>query len=116
MICIKVKFHYGKGGKAMDEYKCKLQSILDDVESIINDEHLTVKLFLHDLFNLLFWKDYKDGYVDYKTKHELIELLDHFKKVKSGSDEWHSFDDKDAVYAVIEKARKQLGLNEDLPR
>ena len=56
----------------MNEYKDRLYSVLNDVERIIEDEHDMVKLFLGELFNLLFWKDYREGYVDIDTRHELI--------------------------------------------
>lgn len=100
----------------MSEYKDRLHSVLDDVERIIEDEHDMVKLFLGELFNLLFWKDYREGYVDIDTRCELLGLIDCYTKRKSGSDEWYGFDDLDHVYSVISKVRNMIGIKEDLPK
>lgn len=100
----------------MNEYKDWLRSVLDDVERIIEDEHDMVKLFLSELFNLLFWKDYRAGYVEIDTRYELIDLIDCYTKRKSESDEWYGFDDCDHVYSVISKVRNMIGLKEDLPK
>lgn len=100
----------------LSEYKDRLLSVLDDVERIIEDEHEMVKLFLGELFNLLFWKDYRAGYVEIDTRHELIELIDCYTKRKSGCDEWYGFDDLNYVYSVISKVRNMIGLKEDLPK
>lgn len=100
----------------MNEYKDRLSSILDDVEKIIEDEHERVQLFLQELFNLLFWKDFREGYVNLDTRYELIGLIDCYTKRKSGCDEWYGFDDLDYVYSVINKVRNMIGLKEDLPK
>lgn len=100
----------------MNDYKNRLCSVLNDVERIIEDEHDMVSLFLGELFNLLFWKDYREGYVDLDTRHELMGLIDFYTKRKSGSDEWYGFDDLDHVYNVIGKVRKMIGIKEDLPK
>lgn len=100
----------------MSEYKDRLRSVLDDVERIIEYEHDMVKPFLGDLFNLLFWKDYRAGYVDIDTRYELIGLIDCYTKRKSGDDEWYVFDDLDHVYSVINKVRSMIGIKEDLPK
>lgn len=100
----------------MNEYKDRLCSVLNDVERIIEDEHDMVKLFLRELFNLLFWKDYREGYVDLDTRYELIELVDYYTKRKSGDDEWYGFDDFDHVYSIISKVRNMIGIKEDLPK
>ncbi len=100
----------------MNEYKDRLYSVLNDVERIIEDEHDMVKLFLGELFNLLFWKDYREGYVDIDTRHELIALIECYTKRKSGSDEWYGFNDLERVYGVISKVRSMIGIKEALPK
>lgn len=100
----------------MNEYKDRLYSVLNDVERIIEDEHDMVKLFLGELFNLLFWKDYREGYVDIDTRHELIALIECYTKRKSGSDEWYGFNDFERVYCVINKVRSMIGIKEALPK
>lgn len=99
----------------MSEYKDRLRSVLNDVERIIEDEHDMVESFLHELFKLLFWKDYCEGYVDLNTRYELIELIDCYTKRRAGNDEWYGFDDLDHVYKVVEKVRNMIGIKEDLP-
>lgn len=100
----------------MNDYKDRLNSVLDDVARIIEDEHNMIKLFLGELFNLLFWKDYRAGYIDIGTIHELIGLIDHYTKRKSGDDEWYGFDDLGHVYSVIGRTRRMIGIEEDLPK
>jgi hypothetical protein len=103
-----------------NNYKERLQNVLDEVEEIIDDERIGMEHFLHDLFRLLFWKEsWSGGYVNLETRCELIDLFDYYTKKRSGDDTWWSFDyfgNKDHIYEVIEKARKQIGLTEELPR
>lgn len=100
----------------MSEYKDRLCSVLNDVERLIEDEHDMVESFLRELFNLLFWKDYREGYVDMDTRYELIRLMDCYTKRKAGSDEWYGFDDRDRVYEVVGKVRGMIGIKEELPK
>lgn len=100
----------------MNEYRNRLNSILNDVECIIEDEHDMIKYFLLELFNLLFWKNYYEGYVDINTKYELVGLIDYYEKHKSGGDTWYSFTDVNHVNSIISKVRKAIGIKEDLPK
>ena len=102
-----------------NNYKERLQNILDEVEEIIDDERYGMEHFLDDLFRLLFWKDGRCGYIDLETRQELANLFDCYTKKRVGSDVWWSFDyfnHEDHIYEVIEKVRKQIGLTEELPR
>lgn len=100
----------------MNDYERRLQDVLDDVRQIIEDKDDRVKMFLIDIFNLLFWKNHIEGYVDPNTKYELAGLFDLYTEKISGCDTWYSFDSKDMdhVYAVISKVRGMIGLKEDL--
>lgn len=102
-----------------ENYKERLQNVLDEVKGIIDDERYGMENFLNDLFRLLFWKDGRCGYVDLETTQELAGLLKFYTKKRSGCDVWWSFDyfnHEDHIYEVIEKVRKQIGLTEELPR
>lgn len=94
----------------------RLHEIFNEIEDIVsNADGDRVRLFLLDLFNLLFWKDSRAGYVDLDTRYELATLFDCYTKRRAGEDEWYSFDDRAHVYEVVSKVRKMIGIEEDLP-
>lgn len=97
------------------EYEERLESIISDVKEIIQDEHDSVHGFLMELFNLLFWKDYAEGYLTLEEEHELANLFNNYTKKKIGKDEWYSLDDIEEVREVIKKVRKKIGIQEKLP-
>ncbi len=64
---------------------------------------------IDQFLNILFWKDYKDGYVSYELRQDIYKVLDTVKTKHYGEDECINIDQEKAII-VANVIRKKIGL------
>ena len=102
----------------MEDYRTIFNEIVDKITESLDEVETAHRLFLEELFNLLFWKDYIDGHVSYELKSKLIGLYKYYVKIDHGNESYFTFDPNkmNEVYSIINEVRSKIGLTEELPR
>lgn len=81
----------------MEELKEKISDLLEERKRL-------ERSVINNFFNILFWKNYNEGYIDVKDRHS---ILDEIEKATNGD-----FLNAKKILPFVNKIRKQIGLKE----
>jgi len=70
------------------------------------------RMLLDDFLNLLFWKNYTEGYVDIKDRDNIFKEIRKATKTNDYGDGEYDSLDTNKILPFINKIRKQIGLKE----
>lgn len=81
---------------------------IEDIKEILENEEMIIYRGIDKFFNLLFWKNYGEGYVNVEDKSNI------FKEIKINLKEYGDYTDLNSkgILPFINKIRKQIGLPE----
>lgn len=86
--------------------------IIEGVNNLLDKGQLEDRALMDSFLNLLFWKDYKDGHVNYKDRENI------FTQIKEATTKCYYDDEEyvdlnvDKILPFVNKIRKRLGLLE----
>ena len=97
----------------------RIDELCEEMKRFNQDQRDAIHMFLFELFQLLFWRGYGGGHVDYETLCELSNLFDRWgwREYPDGDSyyTWKTYKDKDDAVALITKVRDMIGLTEPIP-
>lgn len=82
----------------------KRKKIIDEIEDLIKERDLQNHYLMNAFFNLLFWKNYSEGYVNVNDKHSILTKI-------SEATDGDSLNTK-KILPFVNKIRTQIGLKE----
>ncbi len=89
------------------------EGIIEGVKDLLDKGQQDDRALMEQFFNLLFWRDYKDGYVNIKDKDNIFVKIKETGEIKHyGDDEYTINLNTDKILPFINKIRKQIGLLE----
>jgi len=81
-----------------------MEELKEKISDLIEDEKMKDWTSIGSFFNLLFWKNYTEGYVDVKDKNSILTEI---KNATINGDL-----DTEEILPFVNKIRKQIGLKE----
>ncbi len=86
--------------------------IIEGVKDLLDKGQQDDRTLMSEFFNLLFWRDYKGGYVDIKDKDNIFTKIKEATEIEDyGDGEFPRLDMRE-ILPFINKLRKQIGLLE----
>ena len=88
------------------------KEIVEKVEELLEEQDINNQFLMEQFFNLLFWKDYKEGHVHPKDKDNIfLEITKATRETNYDGEKSYRLDTKE-ILPFINKIRKQIGLKE----
>lgn len=88
------------------------EKIIEEVKELLDKGQQGDRMLMSEFFNLLFWKDYKGGYVDIKDEDNIFEEIKEATEIEDYGDGEYPRLDVDKILPFINRLREQIGLLE----
>jgi len=90
----------------------KKEEIVEEIKGLLDKSQQDDRILMGEFFNLLFWRDYKDGYVGCEDRQNIItEIRKHTRRNGYNGDEYVSLD-TNKILPFVNKIRKKINLPE----
>ena len=81
------------------------ENIKEKINDLIEEKETSERALINNFFDILFWKNYSEGYVNFQDKRDI------FKEIKNAEIKDNFLDTK-KILPFVNKIRKQIGLKE----
>ena len=78
--------------------------LINEIEELIEDNEMKNYSLMNSFFNILFWKNHSEGYLNINDKQNILKEIE---KATKGE-----YLDTEKILPSINKIRKQIGLKE----
>lgn len=82
--------------------------LIESIKSLIDTSEFHKRYVLDNFLNILFWKDYSEGYISSELKKEIFRLTETVKV--EGGDESYIVWDTEKGMEIANKIREKIGL------